>query len=63
VNRPWDTIEKVEQAFTAYNRDQKRLGGQLTVRAFRDKCSSGLKEITPSEIGAIDRWAASRMRG
>lgn len=63
MTRPWDTIEKVEQAFSAYNRGQKRLGGQLTVRAFRDMCVSGLKEITPNERAAVDRWSASRMRG
>lgn len=63
MNRPWDSIEKVEQAFSAYNRGQKRLGGQLTARAFHDRCVTGLTGITPTEKAAIARWVASKMRG
>jgi len=65
IQRPWDTIEKVDQAFSDYNREQaaKVAGKRLTVRAFRDLCMSGLKAIAPEERAAIDRWSASRMRG
>jgi len=63
MSRPWDTIEKVDQAFFAYNREHKRLGGQLTARAFHDRCVTGLAGITPTEKAAVARWVASKMRG
>lgn len=63
--RPWDTIEKVERAFSAYNRTQKfKLGGKtLPARAFRDMCRSDLKGIADTETAAIDRWLAGKLRG
>lgn len=64
MTRPWDSIEKVERAFSAYNREQKLAGGkQLPARAFRDFCSRSLKDIAPTESAAIDRWLAARLRG
>jgi|CXWL01.1.fsa_nt_gi hypothetical protein len=65
MNRPWDSIEKVERAFSAYNRDQKLTPGgkQLPARAFRDHCSRSLKDIAPEERAAIDRWLSARLRG
>lgn len=64
TSRPWNTIEKVDQAFADHNRDEQReRRPRLTVFQFRDKCVTALKEIAPEEKAAIDRWVASRMRG
>ena len=63
TKRPWDTIEKVDQAFAEHNRGEEReRRPRLTIRSFREKCQ-GLVGVTPVELGAIDRWASSRMRG
>jgi hypothetical protein len=64
ITRPFDTIEKVDQAFRAHNlAEESRLHPRLTVGAFQAKCISGLPGITSEEKGAISRWAASRLRG
>jgi hypothetical protein len=63
--RPWDTIEKIDRAFSEFNREQsvRQGGARLTTRAFRDYCVSSLRGITPVEEAAVNRWLASRMRG
>lgn len=62
--RPWDTIEKVDMAFSAHNHDESRLGrARFTVIDFQKKCLAGLNGITQNERAAINRWAASKMRG
>lgn len=64
MTRPWDTIEKVDLAFTAHNHAERSAGRpRLTVKEFQLKCASALKGIVPTELAAINRWAASKMRG
>jgi hypothetical protein len=64
MTRPWDTIEKVDRAFTAHNQTEQSAGrARITVKDFQLKCASALKGIVPTELAAINRWAASKMRG
>ena len=64
MTRPWDSIEKVERASDAFNKEQIAVAGRtLPAKGFFDRCMANLKQITPTEKAAITRWYSSRMRG
>lgn len=65
ITRPFDTIDKVEQVFSALRRESETQPGvpRLTVTNFRDRVMTEIEDLTPEENAAVVRWLHSRMRG
>jgi len=64
IQRPFDTIEKVESVFASVRREADATGGsRMTAKSFRDRLLAQVKDIRPEEQAATERWFCSKIRG